>query len=396
MKSLQIAKTHRIKIVILAFLLNYVGQFGIDVYLPSMPNMQHAFNTNSAHIKLTIGVYLIGMGFGQFIFGFLADRFGRRASLMTGAIGFSAMSFILLFSHTIVSFLVWRFLQGFFVTAGMVVGRVVSRDLFESKQLMKISSYLTALWAMIPVFAPMIGGYIQEYLGWHMNFIVIFVLSLIVTTMIYLLFPETKPSNDEHPYDNFYQGLRHVLRNKLFVFCLLNASFGSAYIFAYNAISAFLLQVNLHLLPSTFGWIAFSMASFILLGSFSNAQLLNHFSRKRLIYTSYGFITVASIVLLTLALTASLSILTVAIPVAIVFFASMLNYPNFSGSSYGSLNKYRGIGTAVYGTVQLAVCGLLTVFTVLLPTHSATGLAILFLIFVAIQALLVIPIRKQL
>lgn len=40
---------------------------GIDIYTPSLPVITHHFAAKASLVKLTLSVYLLGLGLGQFI-----------------------------------------------------------------------------------------------------------------------------------------------------------------------------------------------------------------------------------------------------------------------------------------------------------------------------------------
>ena len=56
-----------------------LGPLSVDVYLPAMPTMMVALDTDIRHMHLTLSSYLTGFALFHLACGPLADRFGRSA-----------------------------------------------------------------------------------------------------------------------------------------------------------------------------------------------------------------------------------------------------------------------------------------------------------------------------
>lgn len=85
---------------------------GIDIYTPSLPAITHHFAVKTSLVKLTLSVYLLGLGLGQFVFGILSDSFGRRRLLLAGMMIYVLISAGIAMSFNIGMLLTFRFLQG--------------------------------------------------------------------------------------------------------------------------------------------------------------------------------------------------------------------------------------------------------------------------------------------
>ena len=65
-------------LIIIFGIMTTFGPLSIDMYSPSLPNVQHAFSSTTSEIQLTISFAMIGLALGQFFFGPLSDAFGRK------------------------------------------------------------------------------------------------------------------------------------------------------------------------------------------------------------------------------------------------------------------------------------------------------------------------------
>lgn len=63
-------------------MLTAFGPFVTDMYLPSLPSMQVFFNTSVSMVQMGLTFSMLGLAFGQLIFGPLSDKCGRREPLI--------------------------------------------------------------------------------------------------------------------------------------------------------------------------------------------------------------------------------------------------------------------------------------------------------------------------
>src|SRR5262249_33268441 len=159
-------------IAILAGLMAF-APMSIDMYLPALPELTHAFATDTARVQNTVASFFLGFAIGQAFFGPITDRFGRKKPLYVTLTLFSLVSLGCVFAPDIDSFIILRFLQAVAACAGVVIGRAVVRDVFESHEAVKVLGVLTLIFGLAPILAPMIGGYLLLYFGWWAVFLVL-------------------------------------------------------------------------------------------------------------------------------------------------------------------------------------------------------------------------------
>ena len=72
--------------------LSGLSAFGIDVLLPALGDIRDTLGlpADSTRTSLLVTVYLFGLGGGQIFYGPLADRFGRRPTVLTGLVTYIA------------------------------------------------------------------------------------------------------------------------------------------------------------------------------------------------------------------------------------------------------------------------------------------------------------------
>src|SRR5580692_6276690 len=86
-----------------------ISPFAIDMYLPAFPEIAAGLNTSTARISLSIASYFAGLAAGQFIYGPLLDRFGRKPPLYAGLLLFVVASVLCIFSRSVEWLVTMRF-----------------------------------------------------------------------------------------------------------------------------------------------------------------------------------------------------------------------------------------------------------------------------------------------
>lgn len=180
-------------IIIYCGLLMSVGAFSIDITLPSFPDMEVELATNTTLVQWTITAFLITAGFGQLVWGGVADKHGRKPTLAIGLSLYLAGCLMAALAPNIEMLLGGRALQGFGAAAAMVCSRAIIRDLFSGDELARGLALATAIFAAGPIIAPLAGGLIAEFSGWRVIFVL---LSIYAGTLLLVLLrlPETNQS----------------------------------------------------------------------------------------------------------------------------------------------------------------------------------------------------------
>lgn len=160
--------------------------FDSNIIIVASPQMGSEFGVGSTDIGLAITLYLGAAAIGVPIAASLADRFGDKHIFLSAIVLFAAASMGCAFSTSIETLLMFRLLQG---TAGAMlvpVGRsIVLRDSKESARI-RLVAYLTWPALIAPLLAPLVGGFLTEYVSWRAIFLlnIPFCLVLCVTAQI--------------------------------------------------------------------------------------------------------------------------------------------------------------------------------------------------------------------
>lgn len=162
------------------FLLIPLSGLVTDIYIPSFPDMQKAFAVSSNGIQMTLSYFLISYGIAMLFVGPIVDSFGRYRLIISSLILFALSNVALAYAPSIEFVYGMRILQGI-TTAFIVVGkRAFLVDIFSGNKLRNYMSMLSIIWAIAPISAPFIGGYLQQIWGWTANFHLLALYALLV------------------------------------------------------------------------------------------------------------------------------------------------------------------------------------------------------------------------
>lgn len=162
-----------------------------DIILPSLPHITDFFSATPNQGKMLIFIFMVGQFSTVLFWGTIADQIGRRKALFLGMLVFLFGSLLSLKANSMNLLYLARFLQGTGAIVAPVAGWALIQDLYPKDEGAKIMALVGTLTAIIPLFAPVIGGTLDLLYGWHCNFICISAYSLILCAL-YVLLPSPK------------------------------------------------------------------------------------------------------------------------------------------------------------------------------------------------------------
>lgn len=152
-------------------LLSGISVLSLNMFLPSLRNIANDLEVSYAVANLSIAGYLVVTACMQIIIGPLSDRYGRRPVLLWTIGVFALASLGCYAASDITMFLGFRVLQAG-VVSGMVLSRAAIRDMYPAQEAASRIGYVNMVMALAPMLGPLLGGIVDETLGWRATFLI--------------------------------------------------------------------------------------------------------------------------------------------------------------------------------------------------------------------------------
>ncbi len=374
-------------LIFLIILLISVGQ-AVDIYLPSMPSMVHAFNTTDSLIQFSLSMALIGFAISTPIYGPLSDYYGRRITALTGISIFLLGTLICIFAPNINILLLGRALQGLGFGCSGALGPAILKDVLNGVELAKAYSMVGTAIAVMPVLAPILGGYLQHFFNWRASFGFLLIYALIIFTLFYYKLPETNLTLKQSTLS-----VKKILRN---YFILLKNPQVLGYLigimticageFSYIVMLPFLIQNNLEFTPIANGWFMLITASGLIIGGLVSTKLNQLYTTARLITLGLIFILIAVFSMLILAFIIAMNIYSIMLPLFLYTLGMGIFYPNAISGLMNLEVGNSGATSSLMTSLQVLASSATTILVAELPNRTQKPLALVMVILSLIAA----------
>lgn len=368
---------------------------GIDIYTPSLPSVTHYFSTTAALVKLTLSIYFLGYGIGQFFWGILSDSFGRRQLILLGLLIFVLATLGITFAPNIHMLLLLRLIQGLAAGAPGAIYRPILMDSFEGAELQRVVSHGITAWALGPIIAPVIGGYLQHYFNWQASFWFLSIYGAILLILIYFFIPETikhlTPFRAKHHLHNFLK----IAKHPIFFITAFALSLGYAMMLIFNLVAPYFIQTLLNKSAIFYGHIALLIGFGYFLGCVLNAQMIRRQKPENL--SLYGLIVINMITLITLfiAFFVSVNVSLFAAPMILISLCLGFVQPNSFVKCLGLFPRIAGTTSSLLGSSTSVLTSIIASGAVLLKAHTqipfSSALALLALLYLILYVTLIYP-----
>ena len=355
-------RTYVIYILILG-LLTTIGPFSIDMYLPGFDDIARSLHTDPATVALSLSSYFIGLAIGQLIYGPLMDRYGRKKPLYAGLGLYIIATAICMQARDINTLIILRFIQALGSCGAQVAAMAMVRDLFGAKESAKVFSLLLLVVGASPMIAPTVGGYVVVAFGWRTVFLILGVISVIVTLLAIFFLPESYGPDRSFSLKPgpIIRNFISVIKTRQFLVSTLIEAFAFAGLLAYVSGSPILFINIFHVDKRTYGWIfAFLSVAFIVLSQF-NGRLLRRYTSLQIIRVALAGQVLVAVIFLAGAIAGWYG-LGSTITLLFLFLACLgFTYPNAAALALAPFDKNAGTASSLLGTLQMGIGALASV-----------------------------------
>jgi DHA1 family bicyclomycin/chloramphenicol resistance-like MFS transporter len=358
--------------------LGMLGPFAIDTYLPAFAGIASSLSATPVQMQQTLSAYLFGFAAMNLFHGALADSFGRRPVVLTGIAVFSLASVGCALADAIGTLVAFRALQGLSAGAGMVVARVIVRDLFPPVDAQRMLSHVTIWFGIAPAVAPLFGGLLFDTLGWRSIFwlLVAFGGGLWLVTWRWL--PETlAPARAQRfAVAPLLRGYAQMVASARFLALVLASGVPFNGMFLYVLSAPAFLGEHLRLAPTQFFWFFLCTVAGVMGGAWASGRLAGRVTPRTQIRWGYRVMIAIGLVNVTLSAWLPPHPVWAIAPVAIYAFGWSMMTPVVTLLLLDLVPDRRGMASSVQSSLGSAVNGLVAGALAPLVMHSALGLAV--------------------
>ncbi len=331
-----------------------LGPFSIDAYLPAFSGMQASLEATPLEIQQTLSGYLFAFAVMFLFHGALSDSFGRRPVILAALVVYALASLWCAVADSVQGLIVGRVFQGLSVGAGMVVGRAMIRDLFETEDAQRLMSMVTLFFGLAPAVAPVIGGWLFIALGWRSIFWFLAAIGLALVAVSWRFLPETLREEERqsfHPVA-LVKGYREVGIHWRFLLLSFAVGFNFNAFFLYIVSAPVFLGTHLKLGPGDYAWLFIPCIVGIMIGSQISGRAAGKLTPVQTVQGAYGFMAAASIANLAYSFAVPPAIPWAVIPLALFGVGFAMAMPSITLITLDLFPTRRGMAASLQGFIS--------------------------------------------
>ncbi len=254
-----------------------LGPVSSLMLIPALPAIRADFGATTAATQGVISMFLIVFAIGIPFAGPLSDRYGRRPLLIGGTFVFLCGSLLGALAPTLEVLVFARALQAIGCAATATVARAVLGDLYPDWRLARALARLTLVMMSGTAISPWLGGLITESLGWHAPLALMVALSALIGLAALVALPETRDRrSDRTTFAELGQASRRVLRNRIFLGCVIDAGVIYAVYLGFISIAPYVMSEMLGKPATSFGLYLLLLSAGYFLGNLVVTRLKGH------------------------------------------------------------------------------------------------------------------------
>lgn len=384
------ARTERYRVgeaefVALIAFITALNAIAIDVMLPAMGAVREAFGLapDATEVSLIVTVFLLGLGFGQYIFGPITDAFGRKPVLYGGVVLYLAGAAGTIVAPTLPAMIVFRFLWGLGAGAPRVVSRAIVRDRYHGDEMSRVLAVVSGVFMIAPAVAPTIGQAMLSFGSWRYPFLFSAMFAAAVGLWSIRL-RETLPEDGRISFSirNTISSTREVLRHRKTTRMVLAMMFGFAAFIPYLG-SSQLIYEDVYGRADQFAYWFGLAAVFMAAASIVSSRLIRRVGSDRVLDGVLWTYAMAAVAFVAVAVAtgghpsfAVFYTVTTVLVLTIVISRAIL-----TSEAMEAVGHVAGTASALIGTVTLVGGSVLGSAVAAIVSTSVTPYAIGFLAF---------------
>lgn len=360
------------RLIVAAAAIGALGPFGMHVLLPALPAISAEFAARTSTTQLLISLSLVAIALGNLTVAPLSDRFGRRPVIVAGLVLFLVGSLVGLAAPALPLLIGARIVQAFGAGAAMAVARAAITDFFGPDRAAGAMATTATAVLVVPMFAPTLGGFTVEWLGWRASFALSVAIGVAVTWFTLARTGETHAAaRAAGPSPRTLTSYRQLM---LMPDYLAYVFFGSCMMGAVTVFITSAPYVAIEVLgvrPANYGMLFFLPAFASFVGFFFTARMARRLGGIRMMRMGAALSFAGSLALVGLAVAGVTHPLSLFVPGMMICGANALSAPNSTTGAISAAREIAGAASGLLGFFQLLIGAAATQLVAMLANGTA-------------------------
>ena len=344
----------------LLVLVTFSGTLAMHMFVPALTIAGHDLNVDAATIRITISVYIFGLGAGQLVYGPLSDVFGRRPTLLVGLALYTAGGLAATLAPNVGVLIAARLVQAAGGCAGLLLGRAIVRDTAESNDAVRRLALMSLMTMVGPGLAPMVGGLLAGALGWRAIFVALTALGVVNFIVSWRLLPETGTPRGAISARGVARDYRALLGSPRFMGFAIGGGCATTSFYGFIAAAPFIFINELHRPIHEVGVYLGLLIVGVSIGNILASRLIGRWPIERLLVGGNVVSLASAVAMLAVFLALHPNAATIVAIMVVYCIGAGLCSPAVSTLSISVDPRLIGSAAGLYGFLQMAVGAICT------------------------------------
>ncbi|MCD1215435.1 multidrug efflux MFS transporter EmrD-3 [Vibrio cholerae] len=319
------------------------------IYSPVLGSIARSFSVSDAQAAQTLSVYFLAFALGVVIWGVLADKWGRRPTMLVGLLIYGSATFIAMQTDSFTILMLARVFSAFGIAVGSVVTQTILRDVFSGHELRRVFSLMGIGISISPVLGMLLGGQLAFAGGHQLVFLALFFIALVLFVYNLCQLPETQQVKPKIALGCL---VARMFKDKQVLLSALLVALYNVALFSYYQLGAFIFS-DLGLDAEQFGYSGIALGLGSLIGSFFNKTLL----AKQVPQRALLLLAALLLIMGTIGVSLTLDSIGFVAAMILVVIAYGMAIPNILSTALVEYKSQAGSAGALFGLLYYLLIG---------------------------------------
>ena len=353
--------SRRVIIVFISFI-GSIAPFGLQALPPTAPFIERDFGISVEWALGSVAAFSLALAISMLVYGPLTDRVNRKHLLIFGIGLFCAGTALAAVAPNIEVLILARVLQASGAAAGTVIARALAANFFRREELAEVYGYMNMCIVILPMFAPLIMGFMIDSYGWRAATWLFFGLGLVVLAGLPIVLRSGAIGHMQAPAGSgapaqALSGFHTLLRKPLFTSYLAVSATAQMGIFAFLAGAPYIFVEIFGRSASEYGLFFVPLTASYFVGSWSSTRFSPLIGINKMILSAFTVFALGVLGLLGLYLFDALSVYPLFGTACLCAAANGAIQPNTSAGAMGEAGDDLSGSAASLTAFSLVISG---------------------------------------